>query len=255
MSLRPLHAVLVLAAVAAGTVVTLRTGASSPPTDVSTQRREWAAILRRLKTSTLDLLLRNQSMEEGLRLVEARTGIPIRVDPRIAEALGATVNIEVEGVSVEQVLDMLTAAPESGDVVWTIQGDAVVFTKREFVRPALVLRQHSVADLTGRLTDFIPPRIDLVSGDEVNDESHPFAQDVVELPRPVGTIEDVIELVKCTVGEPGTWDEPDASISTSGTTAIIVKHTEEVQAEVARFLAELRDSAARSAPGSPPERR
>src|SRR5438477_12088700 len=136
---------------------------------------------------------------------------------------------------------MLKAVPPGGDVLWTVQGNVVLFTKKEFVKHNLVLKQHSVADMTTGLTDFIPPRIDLVSADQVNDEANPFFGGEGEEPiKPFGTIEDLIELIKSAVGGPGTCEVADTSIAASGTTAIIVKHTSEVQEQVAKFLNDLR---------------
>src|SRR4029077_5126678 len=51
---------------------------------------------------------------------------------------------------------------------------------------------------------------------------------------------DVIELIKSAVGAPGTWEVPETSIAASGQIAIIVKHTAEVQDQVAKFLNDLR---------------
>src|SRR5262245_42122839 len=127
------------------------------------------------------------------------------------------------------------------ETIWTIQGNVVMFTKKSFVKHTLVLMVHPVADLTSGLTDFTPPRIDLVSADQVNDEEHPlFGGESEEVIKPYGSIQDLIELIKSSVGGAETGSMEGATIAEQGTTAIVVKHTDEVQRAVDRFLNDLR---------------
>ena len=207
---------------------------------------EEAALAQKLKTTTVNLSIQGRPFREVLQTLQIQTNVNLHMDPRILADVGdaQVANIEVEGVPLSQALDLLKQSVPSGDVVWTVQGNVVVFTKKEYVKHVLSLRQHPVADLTTGLTNFIPPRIDLVSGDQVNDEANPlFGGESEETEKPFGSIEDLIELIKGAVGGPDTWSLEGASIAASGQTVIIVKHTPEVQDAVARFLNDLRSFA------------
>ena len=126
-------------------------------------------------------------------------------------------------------------------MVWLVQGNVVVFTKKDLVKYNLVLKNHSVTDLTQGLTDFRPPKLDLVLSDQVNDEENPlFGAEGEETIKPFGGASDLVELIKSAVGGPGTWEIEGASIVNQGEGSIIVKHTEEIQAQVAKFLDDLR---------------
>jgi general secretion pathway protein D len=206
---------------------------------------EEAALQQKLKTTSVNLSIQGRPFKEVLQTLQIQTGVNLLLDPRIAVEVGDTpvTNIEVENIPLEQALDMVKASV-TGDVVWQVKGNVVLFTKKEYVKHVLELRQHPVADMTSGLTDFIPPHIDLVTGDQVNDEQNPlFGSEGEEPIKPFGTAEDLVELIKGAVGAPGTWDLEGSSIAASGQTVIIVKHTAEIQAAVARFLNDLRSFA------------
>ena len=202
---------------------------------------EEAALAQKLKTTTVNVNVENRPFKEVVQTLQIQTGINMLIDARIQSDVGETsvTGIILDQAPVEQVLTMLVGSSEG--VVWTIQGNVVVFTKKEFVKHDLVLRTHSVADLTMGLTDFIPPRIDLVSADQVNDEENPlFGTEGEEPIKPYGDAAALIELIKSSVGEPGTWEVEGATIAEQGQLAIVVKHTTDVQGKVARFLDDLR---------------
>jgi type II secretory pathway component GspD/PulD (secretin)/tetratricopeptide (TPR) repeat protein len=203
-----------------------------------------AALAQRLKTTTVNVNIENRPFKEVVQTLQIQTGLNFNIDARIQADVGETAvtGINLEGVPVEEVLNMLkSAADPAGTVVWTIQGNVVVFTKKDFVKRELVLRTHSVADLTMGLTDFIPPHIDLVSAEHVNDEENPlFGTESEEAIKPYGDAEALIELIKGAVGEPGTWEVEGATIAAQGQLNIVVKHTADVQRKVARFLDDLR---------------
>ena len=201
---------------------------------------EEAALAAKLKTTTVNLDVENRPFKEVVQTLQIQTGVNLYIDPRINDVADANVQpIKVEQIPLEQALDMLKGV--GPDVLWTIEGNVVKFTKKEFVKRNLTLQAHSVADLTTGLTEFRPPKIDLVMSDQVNDEENPlFGGEGVETVKPYGSAEDLIELVKSAVGPPGTWEVEGATIGASGQSAIIVKHTAEIQAAVSKFLNDLR---------------
>ena len=201
---------------------------------------EEVALAAKLKSTTVNLSVEGRPFKEVVQTLQIQSGVNILLDPRINEVGEAQVQpINVEQVSLEQALDMLKATAEG--VLWTIKGNVVMFTKKELVKYNLTLVVHSVADLTAGLTEFKPPKIDLVPSDQVNDEENPlFGGESEETTKPYGSIDDIIELVKSAVGNAETWTVDGASIAAQGTLGIVVKHTAEVQAQVEKFLNDLR---------------
>lgn len=205
---------------------------------------EEAALAQKLETTSVNLNVEGRPFKEVVQNLQIQTGVNLVVDPRIVQEVGDTnvPPINVEGVSLKFALNLVAGVADG--VVWTVQGNVVLFTKKEFVKHNLVLGVHPVADLTTGLTDFIPPRIDLVSADQVNDEEKPlFGGESEEIVKPYGSIDEVIELVKSSVGPAGTWELEGATITAQGSSAIVVKHTEEIQRGVDKFLNDLRSFA------------
>jgi hypothetical protein len=124
---------------------------------------EEAALAAKLKTSMVNLAVEGRPFKEVLQTLQIQTGVNLLLDARIAVEVGDTnvPPITVEQVSLEQALNMLKDTV--ADVLWTIQGNIVVFTKKEFVKRNLVMQAHSVADLTAYSS---APKIDLVPADQ-----------------------------------------------------------------------------------------
>ena len=204
------------------------------------QSPEEIALAAKLRTTTVNLSVEGRPFKEVLQTLQIQSGVNILLDARSPEVGDAQVQpTSVEQVSLKQALDMLMAMTEG--LVWTIQGNVVVFMKKELVKHNLTLNVHGVADLTAGLTEFKPPKIDLVPADQVNDEENPlFGSEGEETIKPYGSIDDIIELVKSAVGNTETWAVEGASINAQGTTGIVVKHTAEVQGQVEKFLNDLR---------------
>ncbi|MCC7136890.1 MAG: hypothetical protein IT460_00505 [Planctomycetes bacterium] len=200
-----------------------------------------ARLAAKLKTTNVNLDVEGRPFKEVVQTLQIQTGVNLYLDPRLGDdVINQNVSpIKVEQIPLEQALDMLKQTGEG--VVWLVQGNVVVFTKKDLVKYNLVLKNHSVTDLTQGLTDFRPPKLDLVLSDQVNDEENPlFGAEGEETIKPFGGASDLVELIKSAVGGPGTWEIEGASIANQGEGSIIVKHTEEIQAQVAKFLDDLR---------------
>ena len=203
---------------------------------------EAAALMNRVKATTVNLQVENQEFKEVLKLVQIQTGVNIVIDPRVESdiAENPVQGLFVDDISLETVLNMMSESAGE-EYVWTTKGNVVWFTSRENIKKTLVVDIHGVADLTTGLTDFIPPTIQLVSPDMVSDEENPlFGAEGEEPILPYGTVDELIELIKNAV-EPNFWEETEgADIRSSGDHAIVVKATSEIQGEVEQFLNDLR---------------
>jgi len=171
----------------------------------------------------------------------ASTGLNFVVDARAREDLSAVeVSLIAESIPVRDGLTLLMGQVSSGgEVVWEITGNVVRFLKREHQKRNLVLRIHTVADLTLGLVDFIPPQITQLG---VSDDSDAplFGGQGEEAPQPYGTIEELMELVRGSIGA-SAWEDP-ATITSQGKN-LVVYQAPEVQDRIARFLDDLRSFA------------
>jgi general secretion pathway protein D len=203
---------------------------------------EAEALKKRVRGTTVNLAVDNQTFKEVVKQLQIQTGINVVIDPRIESDVAENpVNgLFVEDLSLETVLNLLQGS--AGDeAVWMAKGNVVLFTNRSLVKKNLVVQIHTVADLTSGLTNFIPPTITLVSPDSVSDEENPlFGAEGEEPVLPYGTVDELIELIKGAV-EPRFWEETEgADIKGSGEHSLVVKATPEVQEKVNGFLTDLR---------------
>ncbi|MDJ0522795.1 MAG: hypothetical protein QNJ90_12070 [Planctomycetota bacterium] len=202
---------------------------------------EAEALMAKVKGTSVNLAVDNQEFQEVVKTLQIQTGFNIYVDPRVAEINENPVSgLNLSDVSLATALQMLQAAGGE-DVVWTTKGNMVVFTKQEFVQTNLVVQIHSVADLTSGLTDFIPPTIQLVGPDDVDQDENPlFGAEAEEPVYPYGQVDELIELTKGAVA-PDFWESVEgADIRSQGEQTLVVKATAEVQEQVANFLDDLR---------------
>jgi len=204
---------------------------------------EAEALKRKIAGTTVNLQVENQTFAEVIDILRVQTSFNISIDARIAPdvAENPVVGLVLSDVSMEVALDLLKSRAGSDEVIWTTEGNVIRFTSKEFVKAQLVVQIHSVADLTSGLTDFIPPRIQLVGPDDAGDEENPlFGGEGEERIFPFGQISDLIELIKRSV-DPNFWNENgDADIVEQGEHAMVVKATPEMQEKVDQFLNDLR---------------
>jgi general secretion pathway protein D len=121
-----------------------------------------------------------------------------------------------------------------------LRSGVVFVTNREGARGDAELRIHSVGDLTIRLTNFIAPNLILKpSGSELDEDSPLFGKSEEGAQVIGGGAEELMDLILANI-EPESWEGGDYTINVSGENNLVVKHTPEIQAEVARFLDDLR---------------
>jgi type II secretory pathway component GspD/PulD (secretin) len=203
---------------------------------------EAAALMAKVKGTTVNLNVTNQTFAEVVKTLRVQTSFNIIIDPRVASEISENpvASLQLSDVSLSQALDMLR--PSGGDdVIWTTRGNIVEFTKKEYVKANLQVQIHNVADLTSGLTNFRPPQIQLVGPDDVQNEDNPLFGGEDEDPiYPYGQVDELIELIKGAVA-PSFWENTEgADVRSQGEQTLVVKATPEIQEQVARFLDDLR---------------
>jgi general secretion pathway protein D len=185
-----------------------------------------------------------ESLTEVVASLNAITGIPMITDPAaVAAASDAGVLFSYDltnSMAVEKVLNLIVKSAGE-NVTWTIRHDTVLITTKEKARGELEIVNHDVQDLIFGLTDFLGPRIDrlrLLDDLEDDDENSGGAFGKIGEKPTINAPEDLATLVQENVAV-GTWEEDGVAITVDGGNMIVV-HSVEVQAEVRRFLEELR---------------
>lgn len=200
------------------------------------------ALKKRIAATNVNLNVEDSTFKEVVDRLQVTTGLNFMIDARIAADVSENpvTGLVFNDVALDSILNLLT--PMAGEeVVWTTQDNVIKFTSKEYLKANLIVQIHTVADLTNGLVDFIPPKIQLVSPDDVSNEEEPlFGAEDEELKFPYGSADDVIELIRNSV-EPSFWGETDgADIQVQGEHTLVVKATPEMQEKVDRFLNDLR---------------
>ncbi len=202
---------------------------------------EAAALKKKVNGTSVNISVDNQEFQQVVQTLQIQTGYNIMIDNRVAADINENPvqGLHMQDVAMGTVLNLLQAY--AGDeIVWTTQGNVIKFTRKDLLAKNLVVQIHSVADLTSGLTDFIPPKIQLVSPDDVSDEENPlFGAEGEEPIYPYGQIDELIELIKGAV-DPAFWENSEGEVSGQGDHALVVKATPEVQEKVDQFLNDLR---------------
>lgn len=177
-------------------------------------------------------------------LLQNVTGVPIIATPEVVSELdssGELVSLPpLTNLSLASVLDII-ATGLGEDFAWTVRNGVVLFTTANDAFGDAVIRTHPIQDLTFTLTNFKGPEIDKISlpgeyGDEP--ETSVFASDLEG--EVVIEGETIVELIKKNVAT-ASWDlDEQFSIDIAASNQILVKHTPQVQAEIAAFLDDLR---------------
>lgn len=104
----------------------------------------------------------------------------------------------------------------------------------------LVVRLFEVGALTTGSVDYIPEVMGLVSPDMISDEENPlFGAEGEEPMLALGTVDELIELIKIHV-EPVYWQiTDDADIRTQGERTLVVQASRTIVSKVGRYLADL----------------
>ncbi|MEO0651683.1 MAG: hypothetical protein AAFZ65_13485, partial [Planctomycetota bacterium] len=184
-----------------------------------------------------------ESLMAVIDSVRAVTGLGLVVDIAAEEAAfdeGAIFNYRLENpMSVDKLLNIVT--DDAGEeVTWTVRHEAVLITTREKAQGQFYPEVHDVQDILFTLTNFTGPRLErirLLEELEDDDGGGPFGgiADPGILMEP-----DTLEtLVRSNVGI-NSWDDDGISLQVLETGYLVAVHTGEVQAELRKFLEDLR---------------
>jgi type II secretory pathway component GspD/PulD (secretin) len=197
------------------------------------------ALQNRLQEETVSFTFEDATLAEALDFIRNLRNINVVIDDEVKGDLeAAPVTLTVNDLELASALDLLLrlAGP---DYTYVFRNGVVYITNVEGARGDPVMQVYNVGDLTLRLTNFIAPSLILKpAGAEVSEDEPLFGKAEEGEQIYGGGVEELLELIQANIA-PDTWDDP-YSINPSGTDKLVVMHTPEVQAEVTRFLEDLR---------------
>ncbi len=197
------------------------------------------ALRKRVRETNLTLAVEDESFGDVVKLLRLQTGFNIVIDPRIAMDVSDSpvTGLFVEDLPASTVLDLLSSAAGE-EAVWTVMGSTIVFTIREFARSALVVRVYPLAALVAGRTPFVRERFGLL-GSGKGDEEEYDEDDEPEPRYPLGTIDELVEIIKQSVS-PAFWEETEgADIRTWDEARLVVRASPAIHAAIERFLEHL----------------
>ncbi|GJM22281.1 MAG: hypothetical protein DHS20C15_21960 [Planctomycetota bacterium] len=197
-----------------------------------------------LDETRMDVDFDDLTITEVANSLSINQGVPVSIDPEVALDLddsGETVNLRgLRDVNVKAVLNILVE--QVGDeLAWTVRNGRVYITTKEKAGSMPVTRVHYIQDLTFKITDFKGSNLrDIALPGEAGDDAETSIFNTELDQATLIEAEEILNLVRENIAAED-WDLSDNyNIDFVDNNNLLVIHTAEVQAQVAKFLDELR---------------
>jgi type II secretory pathway component HofQ len=161
------------------------------------------------------------------------TGLNFFITPKVRTEKMEEVSITWSGddITVRNLLDLVVTEPY--ELRWEVRNGVVTIAAADEVSGLMKLRYFDVKDLNVAIQNFVGQEINLVPSNFTPPEP-PELPD----PQPIFQAENLVELIKETIGKEGTWDEPAAIDTKNG--IIIARNRPEILQQVEALLDDLR---------------
>lgn len=182
--------------------------------------------------------------EESLRnlvdRVRAMTGLPLVVTQGAEDAVsdaGIVYDLQLDHpIRTRSLLDLIVELSDD-EIGWTVRHGAVIITTATDARGKLVTHLHDIRAAIRPRTDFHAPRVaHLGLGVENGSDDDPFGGAAQAAPR--FDRDRLVDLIQSSIA-PGTWEDEGVSIDITDSGLLLVRHSREVQLQVASFVARL----------------
>ncbi len=198
------------------------------------------ALKNRLNEEKTNFQFESATLADALDYIRQVNNINIVVDDKVKDDIeGQQVTLSVSDLQLGSALELLLKFA-GAEYTYVLRNGVVFITNQQGARGEPVLRVFNVGDLTIKLTNFVAPNLILKPTSAEMDENAPPFGKAEEGEALLGSgAEELMELIQNNIGG-DSWDEDQYNIQVSGTDKIVVTHTPEVQAQIARFLDDLR---------------
>ena len=174
-----------------------------------------------------------QNLDQVVTYLRTITGLNFYVSPKVREGKfdDVIISAQLDDVSVRTILDAVVTEPF--ELKWEARGGVIWIITSEETSGTMKLRYFDVKDLAVQIRHFVGEPINLVPSNFTPPEPP-------ELPEPqaVFPAENLVELIRETVGGEGKWEDP-ATIEARNN-ILIVRNTPEILAGVDDLLTQLR---------------
>jgi type II secretory pathway component HofQ len=174
-----------------------------------------------------------QNLDQVVAYLRTITGLNFYVSPKVREEKfeDVVITVQLDDVSVRTILDHVVTEPFG--LKWEVRGGVIWIVTAEETTGKMRLRYFDVKDLAVQIRHFVGQPINLVPSNFTPPEPPELPE-----PQPIFPAENLVELIRETVGGEDKWEDP-ATIEARNN-ILIVRNTPEILSGVENLLRQLR---------------
>lgn len=216
-------------------------GSKDSTTSLEEDDPETRKIKERLENEAITMDFTETPLPEVIEFIKTTTGMNIVIDQSVfvefPQEDALKVELAVKQLKLSSILNIILS---NNNLAYNIKDGIIIISTKKGVAEKPLLKLYDVRDLTGKLTDFKGPQLDLAEVDPNGQTVGVLLADEDEAPESAITEEQLTELIKSNIDKKS-WGEGDRSIDArSGT--LIVRQTKSVHNKISNLLEDLRKS-------------
>lgn len=216
-------------------------GSKDNQNDLDQDDPDTRAVKERLENESITMNFTEAPLPEVIDFLRTTTGLNIIIAPSVftefPEEEALKVEITVKELKLSSILNLILA---NNDLTYRVENGVIIVSTKTDATEKAILDLYDVRDLTGKLTDFAGPELDLA---EINPNEQSVGvqlQEQDEAPESAITEEQLTDLIKNNIDK-SSWDENDRSIDARGGT-LIIRQSKSVHKKIRNLLEDLRTS-------------
>ena len=216
-------------------------GSKDNQNDLDQDDPDTRAVKERLENESITMNFTEAPLPEVIDFLRTTTGLNIIIAPSVftefPEEEALKVEITVKELKLSSILNLILA---NNDLTYRVENGVIIVSTKTDATEKAILDLYDVRDLTGKLTDFAGPELDLA---EINPNQQSVGvqlQEQDEAPESAITEEQLTDLIKSNIDK-NSWDENDRSIDARGGT-LIIRQSKSVHKKIRNLLEDLRTS-------------
>jgi hypothetical protein len=204
------------------------------PLKTRAEASDYRHLLNRLKRGRLSIAWEDRELQDAVEELAKRLEINILIAAPLKERKEETISMTLRDVNAGTLLKLLEES--LGVAFQNRQGVVWVTTPEDAIKHAIILRVYVIAELLYVPPDFPAPRS---MGLNASGSSPAGEREEESEPREQKDPEFLVDLIRQTTGGEKQWEIEGVAIQVIGK-RLVVRHTPEMQRQVARMLDSLR---------------
>ena len=197
----------------------------------SEQNEAWRKVINDQLEQEIHVEFSETDLADVVAFLQKVTGVNIIVDPAVAQATPPPVTLNVDKMTLKQVLDTIMRLT---NLHYALRDEAIYISTGEGVKGDVTMKLYDVRDLTHGMQSFPGPELDIPEPGGSGAKLLPPVE-----PESKPEVNDFIDIIKKVV-TPDQWDKPGVSIE-EFQGAMVVTQTTDVHRQVEQLLRELRN--------------